>query len=114
MLDPYRWYFSGNSYVTGNPFLQPSFADNFKFSHTWKAQLTSALLFYRICQSFGQVPHFNSEIDQQIYTRENFYTEYRYSLKEYFHFKPWPWWQSQEELNLSYVKQDFDPTQVIT
>lgn len=112
-LDPTRWYFSGTSYVQGNPALQPSFTDHFTLSHTWKKKLTSSLNFYITRDGFEQVPSFNPKTGQQIYTQENYYTNRLYSLEESFRFKPYPWWQSQAALHLNYVEYELDPDKIV-
>ena len=43
LLNPFRVYISSNSYSEGNPFLKPSFSDNFEFAHSYKKILRTSV-----------------------------------------------------------------------
>lgn len=108
MLNPYRWYFSALSYTTGNPALKPAFTDNFKLSHSWKSILTSALNFYEIHDGIDQTWHVNPENGAQIFRVANSYTADVWGLHESLNLHPYPWWQSQEALQINHSQFKFD------
>ena len=72
-LDPARWYTGLNSYIIGNPFMQPSFAYNLEFSHTYKSLLVTTLSYSKTKNGFGQLTTFDFANNQQIMIRENYF-----------------------------------------
>lgn len=54
-LNPFEFQLDELSFVRGNPFLKPQYADNFKFSHTFNYKLNSNISFTRVTDYFAQV-----------------------------------------------------------
>ena len=98
-LNPFRFYINDNSYSVGNPFLQPTFSNNFEFSHSYKRKFNTSISLSIINDGGGTV--FTSDVtDQtQIVTRENYYKQYNYTLTESFTYTKVKWWQSQNSVN---------------
>jgi len=99
-LNPFRFYINDNSYSEGNPFLKPSFADTFKFSHLYKNNVSSSLSFDIITNGFGVF--FNTDVvnQNQIVTQENYFKKYIYKWEESFSYKKTSWFKSQNSINL--------------
>ena len=110
-LNPFRFYINDNSYSVGNPFLQPSFTDNFEISHLYKNNFNTSLSLSITTDGFGVF--FSTDVvnQDQIVTRENYFTQYIYRLEESFSHKT-SWWESQNSFNIlgyfTKLSQDFD------
>ena len=99
-LNPFRFYINDKSYSVGNPFLQPTFSNNFEFSHSYKRRFNTSVFLNNITSGYGTV--FTSDVanQTQIITRENYYKQYVYGVSESFSFTQFSWWQSQNSINL--------------
>lgn len=99
-LNPFRFYINDNSYSVGNPFLQPSFSDNFEISHLYKNKWNTGFSVNITTDGFGVF--FNSDISNQdqIVTRENYFKKYTYQLQESFSLSPISWWKTQNDVRL--------------
>lgn len=106
-LNPFRVVLSSNTYSVGNPFLRPSFVDNFEFKHTYKNKLTTNA-FLNITND-GSSIIFTSDVENstQIVTRSNFFKQIIYGFGESFLFNKFSFWQSQNSLNLMGSKTKF-------
>jgi outer membrane receptor protein involved in Fe transport len=110
-LNPFRFYINDNSYSVGNPFLQPSFSNNFEFSHLYKKNLNTSLSLNITTDGFGVFFNTDNINQDQIITRENYFTQYTFKLEESFSHNKISWFKSQNSFNLlGYVTkftQDF-------
>tara|TARA_R110002126_G_C10489807_1_gene503471 strand:+ start:20087 stop:22420 length:2334 start_codon:yes stop_codon:yes gene_type:complete len=99
-LNPFRFYINDNSYSVGNPFLQPSFSDNFEVSHLYKNNWNTSFSVNITTDGFGVF--FNTDItnQDQIVTRENYFKKYTYQIQESFSFSPISWWKSQNDVRM--------------
>ena len=106
-LNPFRVVINSNTFSVGNPFLRPSFIDNFELKHTYKGKFTTNL-FLNI-ENQGSSIIFTSDVDSntQIVTRDNFYKQYIYGISESFLYNKVSWWQSQNNFNLIGSKTHF-------
>lgn len=100
LLNPFRSYINSNSYSEGNPFLQPSFSDNFDLTHSYKGLIRTELFINRTANGFGPVFTSNSNDNTLVITRENYYKGLDYGLGVTLTNDITPWWQSQ---NLVYL-----------
>lgn len=107
LLNPFRWYINSQSYGEGNPFLEPSFSNNFEFNHIYKGKLTTNIYASTTQDGFGLVTVINENTNEQIYTRQNFYKQYDYGISESYTFNKIDWWQSHNNIGLYYVKSTF-------
>lgn len=94
-LNPFRSYINSNSYSEGNPFLQPSFSDNFDFTYNYKGKLRTNIFFNITNDGFGVIFTSNPQTNTQIITRENYYREYYYGIGETYTTNLTSWWQHQ-------------------
>lgn len=99
-LNPFRFYINANSYSVGNPFLQPSFSDNFEFSHLFKNKLNSSIFLSITDDGSGTVFTSDAENQTQIITRENYFTQYNYGVTESYSFNKIRWLRSDNSINL--------------
>ena len=99
-LNPFRFYINDNSYSVGNPFLQPTFSDNIEFSHLYKNNLSTSISVNITKAGSGTVFTSDATNQTQIVTRENYYNQYNYGIKESFSFSKSNWFNSQNSVNL--------------
>ncbi|GGD03246.1 TonB-dependent receptor domain-containing protein [Hyunsoonleella pacifica] len=106
-LNPFRVFVSSNTFSEGNPFLQPSFTDNFELKHTHKRNFTTNI-FFNIKTDLSSVI-FTSDIDTntQIVTRNNFLNQYVFGLGESYTFNKLKWLESQNNFTLIHIKSKF-------
>jgi iron complex outermembrane receptor protein len=99
-LNPFRSYLNSKSYSEGNPFLQPSYNDNFDFTYVYKGNLRTNIFFNITNDGFGVVFNSDSQTNTQIISRQNYFKEYYYGIGESCLLHVSNWWQSQ---NLAYL-----------
>lgn len=107
LLNPFRIYISSNSYSEGNPFLKPSFSDNFEFSHLYKEILRTSVFLNVITDGYGVLFTSNPETNTLIVTRENYFKGLNYGIGETYSANFTDWWQSENSLYLLGSKTDF-------
>ena len=106
-LNPFRSYLNSNSYSEGNPFLQPSFNDNFEFTHVYKNNLRTNVFFNVTNDGFGVIFTSDAHTNTQVITRQNYFKEYYYGIGESYTVNVGTWWQSQNMLYLLGSKTNF-------
>ncbi|SDS54236.1 Outer membrane receptor proteins, mostly Fe transport [Polaribacter sp. KT25b] len=99
-LNPFRFYINENSYSVGNPFLKPSFSDNFEISHLYKKNLNTSIYLNITTDGFGTVFTSVAENQAQIITKENYFKQYNYGITENFSFNKNSWFKSINSINL--------------
>ncbi|MGS2741860.1 TonB-dependent receptor domain-containing protein [Sinomicrobium sp. M5D2P17] len=109
LLNPFRSYISSNSYAEGNPFLKPSFSDNFEFTHMYKDKLRTNLFLNISTDGFGSVFTAIPEENIQIITRENYYKQYQFGWSESYTTDIASFWQSRNAVNVIAYKTDVYP-----
>ncbi len=97
-LNPFEYVIDELSFSKGNPFLQPQYTDNVKFSHTYNYRLTTSLSYSYISDFFAQVTVAEGDSRNFLTTRNvadqeiiNFGISYPKQLKE--------WWNIYFSLN---------------
>lgn len=98
LLNPFRVYISSNSYSEGNPFLKPSFSDNFEFAHSYKKILRTSVFANYITDGYGVIFTANPETLTQIVTRENYFKGLNYGIGETYSASFADWWESENSL----------------
>jgi iron complex outermembrane receptor protein len=98
LLNPFRVYISSNSYSEGNPFLKPSFSDNFEFAHSYKKILRTSVFLNAITDGYGVIFTANPETNTQIVTRENYFKGLNYGIGETYSANIAEWWQSENSV----------------
>ena len=107
-LNPFRAYLNSKSYSEGNPFLQPSYNDNFDFTYVYKGNLRTNLFFNITTDGFGVVFNSDPVTNIQIISRQNYFKEYYYGIGESYTVNVIPWWQSQNSAYLLGSKSVFN------
>ena len=107
LLNPFRIYINSNSYSEGNPFLKPSFSDNFEFAHSYKEILRTSVFVNLITDGYGVLFTSNPETNTQIVTRENYFKNLSYGIGETYSATFADWWQSENSLYFSGAKTEF-------
>ncbi|WP_254560687.1 outer membrane beta-barrel family protein [Dyadobacter diqingensis] len=95
ILNPFRSYLNSNSYSEGNPFLQPSFSDNFDFTHVYKGMFRTNIFVNITNDGFGPVFTSDAQTNTLVISRQNYYKEHYYGIGESFSTNITAWWQSQ-------------------
>lgn len=97
-LNPFEYVIDELSFSKGNPFLQPQYTDNIKFSHTYNYRLTTSLSYSYISDFFAQVTVAEGDSRNFLTTRNvadqkiiNFGISYPKQLKH--------WWNLYFSLN---------------
>ncbi|MFT5891802.1 MAG: iron complex outermembrane receptor protein [Dokdonia sp.] len=99
-LNPFRVYINSTSFSEGNPFLQPSFSDNFDFTYVFKKKLRINAFLNVATDGFGVVFTADTTNNTQIITKQNYFKEYYFGLGANYTHKLTSWWKSR---NLLYV-----------
>ncbi|MBS9768292.1 MAG: TonB-dependent receptor [Flavobacteriaceae bacterium] len=91
-LNPFRFYTSSNSYVVGNPYLEPIFSDNIELKYIYKSKYITELFFVLQEGVTGQIMTANNSI--QVHRFENVGNAKVYGLKQTILFNPFKWWNT--------------------
>lgn len=103
-LNPFRWYSNPFSYTEGNPFLQPSFTDNFEVSHTYKNNLNTSLYASITENGQDQITLTTPNSTIQATVRRNFLEQYAFGVSQSYTLKPVNWMESYIQYDLNYSK----------
>jgi outer membrane receptor protein involved in Fe transport len=107
LLNPFRIYISSNSYSEGNPFLRPSFSDNFELAHSYKEIFRTSVFVNAITNGYGVLFTSNPETNTQIVSRENYFKNLNYGIGESYSASFTDWWSSENSLYLLGAKTEF-------
>lgn len=107
LMNPFRIYINSNSYSEGNPFLQPSFSDNFEFAHSYKEILRTSVFVNSVTNGYGVLFTSNPETNTQIVTRENYFKNLSYGVGESYSATFADWWHSENSLYFLGAKTEF-------
>lgn len=99
-LNPFRFIVNSNNFSEGNPFLQPSFSDNYDFTYTYKNNLRTNLFLNRTTNGFGTIFTPIADITTQIVTRENYFEDYNFGLGESYSYRGLSWLQNNNSVYL--------------
>ncbi len=100
-LNPFRWYSNPYTYSTGNPFLQPSFNDNFELAYLFKGIFSITLYEQKLSNGFGRIVEVDNALKTVNY--KNYLSQYNTGVEASLSFKPFPWWENREFLSYSMV-----------
>lgn len=107
LLNPFRIYINSNSYSEGNPFLSPSFSDNFEIAHSYKEILRTSVFVNLVTNGYGVLFTSNPETNTQIVTRENYFKNLNYGIGESYSAGFTDWWSSENSLYFLGAKTEF-------
>lgn len=107
LLNPFKVYINSNSYSEGNPFLRPSFSDNFDFAYSYKETLRTSVFVNSVTNGYGVLFTSNPETNTQIVTRENYFKNLNYGIGESYSVTFADWWSSENSLYFLGAKTEF-------
>ena len=107
LLNPFRSYINSNSYSEGNPFLKPSFSDNFDFTFTYKEKFRTNVFLNYTSQGYGVIFTSDAATNTQIITRQNYYNEYYFGIGENYSGSIMKWWENESSFYLLGSKTNF-------
>jgi len=107
-LNPFRWYINAISYSEGNPFLQPSFTDNYELSYNYRSIYSATFYVSHVTDGFGQVILLNPNTEDQIFVRRNYYSTTDVGLSQSINFSPFKFWKSYNQIYSYYVSSDIN------
>lgn len=100
-LNPFRYYSSVYSYVSGNPYLLPSFTHNVDFSYSFKNNLSIILSYTRFLDGIDYVTLFSTDGTNRV-VPENHFNQNRIGFNVSYSYKPYKWWNIYTNCNLFY------------
>jgi iron complex outermembrane recepter protein len=107
LLNPFKVYINSNSYSEGNPFLKPSFSDNFELAHSYKEILRTSVFMNVTTNGYGVIFTSIPETNTQIITRDNYFKGLNYGVGESYSAGFAEWWQSENSLYFLGSKTEF-------
>ncbi len=102
-LNPFRFYSTPFNFAEGNPFLQPSFSDNFELSFVYK---NSYSMFYvnNINEGFDQVTFVETNSIIQRVFPINFYNQLNIGFYQGYSFNVKKVWENNSNISVFYTK----------
>ncbi|CAM4020901.1 Outer membrane receptor proteins, mostly Fe transport [Pedobacter westerhofensis] len=101
-LNPFRWYSNQYVYAEGNPFLKPSYNNNFELSHLYRNLITTTLSYSHTNNGYSNVNFTDTLSNQQVSKPVNFMTGNNYQLSNSLSVTQISWLQSNNEIDISY------------
>lgn len=101
-LNPFRWYSNQYAYMEGNPFLKPSYSNNFELSHTYKSFIITALSYSHTSNGYSNINFTDTLSRLQVTKPTNFITAYNYQWSNFISFTKINWLQSNNEFDVIY------------
>ncbi|MDO4225532.1 MAG: outer membrane beta-barrel family protein, partial [Bergeyella zoohelcum] len=101
-MNPARDYSTPKSYVLGNPFLQPSFINNYELGYSYKDLLNVQMYFGKMTNQLSQVTRHNPQEDSQIFRHENIADMTQAGGEFSLTFSPLKFWETSIETWFNY------------
>jgi hypothetical protein len=100
-LNPFKLYLNSFTIVEGNPFLQPSFTDNYEINYNYKENLSFKIYYSNTTEESTQLPLIETNGGETIlrYFRDNFLDKYQLGGTITYYFDKISWWESSNTLN---------------
>ncbi|MGX5686871.1 TonB-dependent receptor domain-containing protein [Chryseobacterium cucumeris] len=102
-LNPNLYFENPFQSIEGNPFLQPAFIDNIELTHTYK-NFDSKIYYSKEANLYGQIAIADPATNDIRFTNENYVNTQRFGLAEGYTFDKFKWWNSNNSLDINYVK----------
>lgn len=90
--------------VEGNPYLQPSFSDNFSLTHIYKQKVVTSLYYSQVNNGFQQLAEVDPDTNIQAISPQNYYETSKIGLTESYTFRKFKRWESVNVLDIHYSK----------
>jgi hypothetical protein len=110
-LNPFKFYYTPNTYVVGNPTLQPSFNYLTKLGYAYKSNLNVSLLYNNITNYFDRVYTVDTLHKTNAVSRQNLGNKQVLALEIDYSIQPTKWWEVTGNINGGHVL--FSPTNTL-
>lgn len=100
-LNPFRWYTNPYTYYTGNPFLQPSFNDNFELAYLYKGIFSLTLYEQKLSNGSGRIVEVDKNI--KVVNYKNYLTQYSSGAEATLALRLFSWWENREFVSFNFV-----------
>jgi outer membrane receptor protein involved in Fe transport len=101
-LNPFRYYTNPNSYIEGNPFLQPAITNSIDFSYTFKQKYFINAFLYLTDGQITQVPVLDPNTNSYKYLSVNLDKSYNTGINTYLPFQIKKWWQTALSITVGF------------
>jgi hypothetical protein len=102
-LNPFRFYYAPNTYVEGNPTLQPSLNYLTKLGYTYKSNLNVVLLYNNIVDYFDRVYTIDTLHKTNAVSRKNIGNKQVLAIEIDGSLEPTKWWELTGNVNGGFV-----------
>ncbi|WP_185287588.1 outer membrane beta-barrel family protein [Chryseobacterium lactis] len=107
-LNPFKYYTSEYEYTTGNPYLLPSFSDNFEFGYVLKNSLNFTLYYNYNKDNWDRIQMVDGNYRYTV--AKNFYNEDQAGINISYNYNKLKWLESSIFVNGFYSKsKSYDP-----
>jgi hypothetical protein len=107
-LNPFKFYYTPNTYVVGNPTLQPSFNYLTKLGYAYQSNINVSLLYNNITNVFDRVYTIDTLLKTNAVSRQNLGHKQVLALEIDYSIQPAKWWEITGNINGGHVL--FNPT----
>lgn len=98
VMNPFRVYTTETSYEEGNPFLQPSFSNNFELGYSYKSVFALTVFSQHVTSMITRVSNIDITNNSFNFTSANAGTQTQYGLTATLSLQPLPFWESTTQL----------------
>lgn len=102
LLNPARIYSAVNVYEEGNPFLKPSFSNNFELNYNYKDWLNTSVYTNFVSNGFSTLNFFDAENNIQSKVPRNYANFITIGMGETVTFNKVSWWENNNQFNVYY------------
>ncbi|WP_419870052.1 TonB-dependent receptor domain-containing protein [Chryseobacterium sp. CT-SW4] len=107
-LNPFKYYTSEFEYNTGNPYLLPSFSDNFEFGYVLKSNFSVTLYYNYNKDNWDRIQVVEDNLKYSIV--KNFYNEHQAGVNVNYNYNKLKWLESNIFINGFYAQsKSYDP-----
>jgi hypothetical protein len=103
-LNPFKFYYTPNTYVEGNPSLQPAYNYLTKFNYAYKSNLNVVVLYNHIINYFDRVYTLDSMHQTNAVSRKNLGNKQVLALEIDYTLQPTKWWEVMGNINGGFMK----------
>ncbi|AUC77546.1 TonB-dependent receptor domain-containing protein [Olleya sp. Bg11-27] len=112
-LNPFQFFTNSYNVTQGNPFLAPSFANNFELSYIYKNASYSSLYCNYTTNGVDQVTFVSPDSIIQNVIPTNFYNQIDVGIFQWYSFKLASFWENTIDASLFYSKTDSDIPSIV-
>lgn len=100
LLNPARLYSAINVYEEGNPYLKPSFSNNFELNYNYKDWLSTSVYSNFVSNGFSSLDFLDTENNIQSQVIRNYANSVAIGLSETITFNKLSWWENNNQFNI--------------